>query len=176
MRPPPNLEGGPNAGIRANPLLERGITILTPLHCMGFARIPAFSPPSKFGGGRIYIVFTKKSPKILPPVCLRREIQISPENPRKFFIVYAWSGIFEIHQKIPKISSSCVTKAWNSNFPPSAISPENPQNFLLQHTFSRHSVKIQISRHFARKSPKLFAPAWHTFSRYSVTIGTNSGI
>ena len=70
MRPSPNLESGPNAGIRANPVLVRGITIIKPFNCMGFARIPAFGPLSKLGGGGNYKVFTKKSPKILTPVCI----------------------------------------------------------------------------------------------------------
>ena len=49
MRPPPKLETGPNAGIRAKLLdcfwLEPSI-----------AGFPAFGPVSNLGGGRIYIV------------------------------------------------------------------------------------------------------------------------
>ena len=39
MRPPPNLESGPNAGIRAN---SESITISKLFYCTGFARISDF--------------------------------------------------------------------------------------------------------------------------------------
>ena len=53
MRPTPNLESWPNAGIRANPVLE---VSQFQNYCTGFRTIPAFGPLSKFGSGRTYIV------------------------------------------------------------------------------------------------------------------------
>ena len=57
MRPPPKLESGPNAGIRANPVrLKKYLNCIVIPSVRGVARIPAFGPLSNFGGGRIYIV------------------------------------------------------------------------------------------------------------------------
>ena len=57
MRPPPKLESGPNAGIRANPVrLKKYSNCIVIPSVRGVARIPAFGPLSNFGGGRIYIV------------------------------------------------------------------------------------------------------------------------
>ena len=138
MRPPPNLESGPNAGIRANPVPE-----VSQFHnyYLGFARIPAFVPLSKFGGGRIYIVFkskysnfTEKSQKLLASIWWWREIRNSPKNPKNFKLPYADGGKFEFHRKIPKISSFHMLMAGNSNF------TEKSQKFFASVYQSWYSV------------------------------------
>ena len=79
MRPPPKLESGPNAGIRANPVrLKKYLNCIVIPSVRGVARIPAFGPLSNFGGGRIYIVFKDVGGYTLDPFAINYSFVFKP--------------------------------------------------------------------------------------------------